>query len=145
MTTATQIENEAVIEQAEADAARVRSVVKPTYKKRYAERALTARKPKGVSKKVAARGTCDWLHLQLAKLTLDEKGHLNVDEFEAILDANGVEHAHWNRTTKGWQGRLRMTGRLALQRIVAEAQGELELPDGSTVVAPKSWVEKHVH
>ena len=143
--TKTQIENEAVAEQAEHDAAMPRSVVASTYKRKYAERALTARKPKGITKKIAARGSCDWLHLTLAKLTLDEKGKLKVDEFEAILDANGVEHSHWNRTSRGWQGRLRMTGRLALQRVVAEAQGELELPDGSIVVAPKTWVDKHTH
>jgi hypothetical protein len=49
-----------------------------------------------------------------------------------------------------------MTGRLALQRIVAENEGELAipagmpLPDGSTVPeaytlkAPRSWVEKTI-
>jgi hypothetical protein len=37
-----------------------------------------------------------------------------------------------------------MTGRLALQRVVAEC-GELALPDGSTLPAPKVWVAKHQH
>jgi hypothetical protein len=132
-------------EDAAADIERARSVVKAAYKRRYAERAATARKPKAVSKKAAARCTGDWLAFQLAERCLDEKAVLRVADFEAILDANGVKHAHWNRTTKGWQGRLRMTGRLALQRVVAEADGELVLPDGSTIVAPRSWVAKHVH
>lgn len=119
-----------------------RSVVAVTYKRRYAERALTARKPKEVTKKAAARCCGDWLAMTLAKLTLDEKNQLRVSEFEAILSANGVKHEHWNRTTKGWQGRLRMTGRLALQRIVAEADGELLLPSGEALKAPRTWVEK---
>lgn len=122
-----------------------RSVVASAYKRKYAERALTARKPKAVSKKAAARSCGDWLAMTIAQICLGEKDQLNVATFEALLDANGIEHAHWNRTTKGWQGRLRMTGRLALQRVVAEADGELELPDGSTLVAPRSWVQKHQH
>lgn len=123
-----------------------RSVVKNTYKRRYAERVLTGevRGKKGVSKKAQARSCSDWLALTLASLTLGEKDALNVERFEAILDANGIEHRHWNRTTKGWQGRLRMTGRLALQRVVA-AEEQLFLPDGEPVKAPRSWVEKHQH
>jgi hypothetical protein len=140
-----QIEAEAIIEQAEADAARAKSVVSAAYKRRYAERALNARKPKEVSRRAAARSCGDWLAMEIAKRCLDEKNKLKVGEFEALLDANGVRHDHWNRVTPGWQGRLRMTGRLALQRIVAEADGELALPDGSTVKAPRTWVEKHVH
>lgn len=117
------------------------SVVKDTYKARYAERAATARGKKGVSDKAKKRSCCDWLALELAARTLDEKSVLVVPQFEAILDANGIEHGHWNRTTKGWQGRLRMTGRLALQRVVAEC-GELALPDGSAVKAPKAWCDR---
>ena len=52
--------------------------------------------------------------------------------------------AKWNRTTKGWQGRLRMTGRLALQRVVAEA-GVLHTADGETLEAPEDWTAKHSH
>jgi hypothetical protein len=120
------------------------SVVASTYKAKYKERAATMRKPKDVSVKALARSTSDWLAIELARRTLDEKTKLIVPAFEAILDANGVKHSHWNRTTKGWQGRLRMTGRLALQRVVAEA-GELALPDASTIPAPKSWIAKHQH
>lgn len=121
------------------------SVVASTYKAKYRERAATmARKPKDVPVKALARSTSDWLAIELARRTLDDKAKLVVPAFEAILDANGVKHDHWNRTTKGWQGRLRMTGRLALQRVVAES-GELALPDASTIPAPKSWIAKHQH
>lgn len=121
------------------------SVVSAKYKARYAERAAQGvRGSKGIPKKALKRSTNDWLAIELARRTLDEKAHLSVPAFEAILDANGVKHDHWNRTSPGWQGRLRMTGRLALQRVVAEA-GELHLPEGETLVPPKSWVAKHVH
>lgn len=121
------------------------SVVAGSFKAKYRERALTmARKPKDVPMKALKRSTNDWLAIELARRTLDEKAVLSVSAFEAILDANGVKHAHWNRTTKGWQGRLRMTGRLALQRVVAE-HGELALPDGAAIPAPKNWIAKHTH
>ena len=130
---------------AEANIALPRSVVGGTYKRRYAEREATMqRRPKGVPRKALARSTADWLAIELAKRTLDDKAKLRVADFEAILDANGVAHAHWNRTTKGWQGRLRMTGRLALQRVVAEEEALL-LPDGEALVPPRSWIAKHQH
>lgn len=124
---------------------RANSVVNGAYKAKYRQRAAEmARKPKGVAQKALARSCCDWLAIELARLTLTKgkKPQLIVPAFEAILDANGVKHAHWNRTTPGWQGRLRMTGRLALQRVVAEA-GELVLADGTAVSAPKNWIAKH--
>jgi|GEM_PF-4306368 len=125
---------------------RQNSVVSNEYKAKYRERAATmARKPKDIPMKALKRSTNDWLAIELARRTLDEKAKLIVPAFEAILDANGVKHDHWNRTTPGWQGRLRMTGRLALQRVVAEHSGEMALPDGTHIVAPKSWTAKHVH
>jgi hypothetical protein len=154
MTTQTEAttENEAILAIAAEDAARAGSVVKGAYKLRYAERALTAKPVTGVSKKARARSCGDWLAVTLQKLTLAEKDQIDVGAFEAILDANGVKHDHWNRTTKGWQGRLRMTGRLSLQRIVAEG-GELEVPAdlaeakgvATTIVAPASWVKANTH
>lgn len=140
-----ELDHEAAILELAPEIATPKSVVAVTYKRRYAERAMTARKPKEVTKKAAARCNGDWLAMTLARLCLDDKNQLNVSTFEAILSANGVQHEHWNRTTKGWQGRLRMTGRLALQRVVAEADGELELPSGERLVAPRNWVAKHVH
>lgn len=140
------MEHEIEHDEAEAVDTRSNSVVKSTYKTKYAERAAHGiRNSKGIAKVALKRSTNDALALELARRTLDSKGVLNVAAFEAILDANGVKHSHWNRTTRGWQGRLRMTGRLALQRVVAEHDGELVLPDGETVHMPKSWVAKHVH
>lgn len=120
-----------------------RSVVASTYKARYKERAEHARGRKGIAKKVIARSCGDWLALEIAtNCVVGTK--LDVAKFEQLLDANGVAHAHWNRETKGWQGRLRMTGRLVLQRVVAEADGELRLPDGSVSKAPRSWVAQNL-
>jgi hypothetical protein len=129
------------------DEDRPNSVVKGAYKAKYRARAREmARKPKGVAQKALERSCADWLAVELAKRTLTEgkKPSLIVPAFEAILDANGVKHAHWNRTTPGWQGRLRMTGRLALQRIVAEAN-ELALPGEAPLTPPKAWVAKHAN
>lgn len=141
----TTIDIDAIEPEAEAAISTPRSVVASTYKRRYAEReAAMQRRPKGVSRKALARSSADWLAVELAKLVLDDKARLVVPSLEAILDANGVAHAHWNRTTKGWQGRLRMTGRLALQRVVAEA-GELTIPGGEAIPAPRAWVAKHAH
>lgn len=129
--------------EAEASVALARSVVKPGYKLAYIAKAeAMTRKPKGVPMKALKRMSGDWLAVELAKRTLDPKGKLIVTSFEAILDANGVKHDHWNRTTKGWQGRLRMTGRLAMERLVAAA-GELVLPEGGSLPAPRNWVAAH--
>lgn len=120
------------------------SVVSGSYKAKYRARAAEmARKPKGVAPKALQRSCCDWLAVELARLVLTEekKPKLRVAEFEAILTANGVQHEHWNRTTPGWQGRLRMTGRLALQQRVAENE-ELRLPNGAAITPPKNWVSK---
>jgi hypothetical protein len=131
--------------EAEAAIATPKSVVRSGYKAKYAEReAAMQRRPKGVSRKALARSSGDWLAIELAKLVLDEKSRLVIASYEAILDANGVPHAQYSRDTKGWQGRLRMSTRLALQRVVAE-DGELVLPDGATIAAPRAWVAKHQH
>lgn len=135
----------AIEAQLEADVSRARSVVKPTYKIAYAQRVLDgARGKKGVSKKAQARSCGDWLALELAALTLDDKNRLDVAAFCAILTANGIKHDQWNTTTKGWQGRFRMTGRLALQRAVA-AEEQLYVPNAEPIKAPRSWVAKHQH
>lgn len=121
------------------------SVVNPKFKRAYAERAALAKKlPKGMTKKSASRSCQDWLASELAALTLDEKDRFLVPEFEAVLDANGVAHKHWNRTTKGWQGRLRMTGRLALAKRVADAE-VLKTPEGDEIKPPKAWLAKHTN
>ncbi len=90
-----------------------RSVVAPAYRQRYASQGNK-------------RGCGDWLHRLLDELCL-VKGKLDVATFEAILDANSVKHQHWNRVTPGWQGRLRMSGRVALQTVLKKV-GCIEVP-----------------
>ena len=124
-----------------ADNAKRNSVVLPKYKHRYAERAAAA----GIAKKAAQRSAWDWLAQTLAAQCLDEKQRIDIAKFTRILELNGVDHSRWINRSKGWEGRLRMTGRLALQRVVAEAgtmaiigdEGETDL-----VEAPAEWVQK---
>jgi hypothetical protein len=58
------------------------------------------------------------------------KAGTNFELFEAICSANNVSLAKYNRTGKGWQGRLRMTGRNLLAKRVREQGGKVLLPDG---------------
>lgn len=119
-----------------------RSVVGNAYKTKYAERAKGAKLPKGTDRRAIARSCGDWLAVTVAGLVLDEKRKLRVADFEALLDANGIAHAHWNRTTPGWEGRLRMTGGLALRSVVAREE-QLFLPVGEPITPPRSWVAKY--
>jgi hypothetical protein len=129
--------------EAEASIALPKSVVQSGYKAKYAAReAAMQRRPKGVARKALARSTGDWLAVELAKRVLDDKAKIDVPRLEALLDANGVKHSHYNRTTKGWQGRLRMSGGLALRTIVANEEALL-LPGGERLEAPKSWCAKY--
>jgi len=121
-----------------ADNAKANSVVKTAYKKRYAERAVAA----GLRSKAAQRSAWDWLAETLAGECLDDKARISIERFLAILDANGVDHSRWQNRSKGWEGRLRMTGRLALQRVVAEAM-VLKTADGEELVPPAEWVAKY--
>ena len=123
-----------------ADNAKARSVVGNKYKERYAERAVAG----GLRRKAAQRSAWDWLAVSIAGECLDEHDHLLVDRFLALLEANGVDHSRWTNRNKGWEGRLRMTGRLALQRVVAES-GVLQTPDGETLEAPTEWVAKYAN
>jgi len=69
---------------------------------------------------------------ELATLLNDlcsNKAGTNLELFEAICEANGVHLNKYNRTTKGWQGRLRMTGRNLLARKVRDNAGRLLLPE----------------
>jgi len=119
-----------------ADNAKRNSVVQAKYKKRYANRAAA----QGLGK-AAQRSSWDWLAQTMAGEVLDDKDRLDVAKLLALFDANGVDHSRWQNRSKGWEGRLRMTGRLALQRIVAES-GELQTADGETLEAPAEWVAK---
>jgi len=133
------VEPVAVDEEVAADNAKSGSVVRSSYKTRYAERAATA----GLGKR-AQRSCWDWLAQTLAGECLDDKARISIDRFLAVLDANGVDHSRWTNRNKGWEGRLRMTGRLALQKVVA-ASGVLKTADGEELVAPADWVAKHTH
>lgn len=121
----------------EADIAKTNSVVKTTYKMKYRDRAREA----GTTRKAAKRSTWDWLAATLAGECLGAKDKIDIARFVAVLDANGVDHSRWTNRSKGWEGRFRMTGRLALQRVVAEA-GVLKTGDGEELVAPAEWVAK---
>jgi len=119
-----------------ADLDKKRSVVRNEYKAKYAQRA----RENGHASKVAQRSTWDWLAQSLAGEVNGPDGKLDVARFLALLDANGVDHSRWTNRSKGWEGRLRMTGRLALQRVVA-ASGELVV-EGDVLEAPAEWVAK---
>lgn len=90
------------------------SVVKAEYRARYAE----AGHPSHCG---------DELANLLNNLCLAKAG-IDMARFEAICEANGVELGKYNRTTKGWQGRLRMTGRNMLASKVAAAGGVIMTP-----------------
>jgi hypothetical protein len=125
-----------------ADIVRRGSVVRPAYKKVYAARAAEA----GLGK-LAQRSCWDWLAQTIAGEALTPDHKLDEPLFRALLDANGVRNDHWGtgeKRTKGWEGRLRMTGRLALQKVVAK-QGHLKTADGDELVAPADWIAKHTH
>lgn len=125
--------------QIEDDIAKPRSVVKTAYKTKYRDRA----RENGQVRKAAKRSAWDWLASTLAGECLGKKDKINIGAFVAILEANGIEKPleKWPSQSKGWEGRLRMTGRLALQKIVAES-GLLHLADGETLEAPTDWVAK---
>jgi hypothetical protein len=120
------------------DNAKSNSVVRYGYKEKYAARAAEA----GLGKK-AQRSCWDWLAQTLAAQCLDDKARISIDKFLAILELNGVDHSRWTNRNKGWEGRLRMTGRLALQKVVA-ANGVLKTPEDE-FVAPAEWVAKFTH
>jgi hypothetical protein len=124
-----------------ADIAKKGSVVRTGYKKLYAARAAEA----GLGK-VAQRSCWDWLAQELAAEVLVD-GKLHEERMRSLLSANGIRHEHWGtgeKRTKGWEGRLRMTGRLALQRVVAK-NGHLATAEGAMIEAPAEWIAKHTH
>lgn len=126
-----------------------RSVVTSKYKARYAERAAEMRGKKGVEKRVLADSSGDWLALELAALIRPtKKKPADLDLFEAICKANGVNLDSLPRNTRGWQGRFRMNGSQMLRTAIAEANGEFRVPGEhggfTTKQAPKSWVARHL-
>jgi hypothetical protein len=63
------------------------------------------------------------------------KAGTNLEMFEQICAANGVDLSKYNRTTRGWQGRLRMTGRNLLAKRV--------LANNCTLLMPEGWSPEH--
>jgi hypothetical protein len=114
------------------------SIVKDKFKKNYAENAAAI----GDNRKQVKRSNWDWLAQQLAAACLSEKGKIEIGAFQDILDANGIDHSRWTNKNKGWEGRFRMTGRVALQKVVA-TQGVLKTPAGTELEAPAEWCAKY--
>lgn len=92
------------------------SVVRAEYRARYAEMGHPTH--------------CgDWLAEFLNDhCIVGENKETDLGRFEAICNANGVSLAKYNRTTNGWQGRLRMTGRNLLKAVVVR-QGFINVPN----------------
>lgn len=105
------------------------SVVKDAYRARYAE--------------LGHPNHCgDWLANLLNNL-VQGKSQTDIARFEAICDANGVDLSKYNRTTPGWQGRLRMTGRNLLSKKVYLAGGVIKTPVSGAdpeYRAPADWM-----
>lgn len=95
------------------------SVVKDRYKKLYAERG-------------DATNCGDWLAVTLkhwchvaADKETGRKAGFDIDRFELILTANGVDISNskaFQNRTRGWQGRARMTGRRLLLTACKDAE-----------------------
>lgn len=69
----------------------------------------------------------DQLAEVLNELVLN-KGGTNIELFEEICNLNGVSLAKYKHEGKGWEGRLRMTGRNLLAKKVYLNEGVLKLP-----------------
>ena len=121
----------------EEEEKKIVSVVKDKFKKRYIDNAVAV----GATHKAAKRSNWDWLAQEIAKFCLDDKGKIDIRAFVALLNVNGVDHSRWVNRNRGWEGRFRMTGRVALQKIVA-TQGFLRLPDDLSVNAPQEWRDR---
>jgi hypothetical protein len=79
----------------------------------------------------------------LNSLCSNKKG-TNLDLFELICSMNGVDLSKYNRTTKGWQGRLRMTGRNLLVKSIIKNGGKLSVPEwlGEDHQFSGDWVQE---
>jgi hypothetical protein len=114
------------------------SIVKPKFKNKYAANAAAI----GDTRKQVKRSNWDWLSQQLAAFCLNDKGKIDIGAFTDVLEANGIDHSKWTNRNKGWEGRFRMTGRVALQKVVANS-GSLAWPNGEPTVAPPEWCEQY--
>jgi hypothetical protein len=101
-----------------------RTVVKAHYKHVYQDRA----KAQGRTDKASKRGNGDWLQRELQAETMSGD-KFDVERFIEIMDLNGVDYSRWNRTTRGWEGRFRMSGSIVLRGRVGKS-GILHMPNG---------------
>jgi NADH dehydrogenase/NADH:ubiquinone oxidoreductase subunit G len=137
LTTTTDREEQMVLfEMAELEQ-RKGTVVKLQYKLKYKQRAKAA----GIKGKAAKRSTWDFIAQVMAAETLNKKAKTDVDALREFFDANEVDYSRWTNTSPGWEGRLRMTGGLALRRIVAE-RGTLFSKTGEEIPMPEGEVER---
>jgi hypothetical protein len=107
------------------------SVVKDKYRAIYAERGHPAH--------------CgDWLADILNNLVI-ANGQTDIERFESICEANGVNMSKYKRTGNGWQGRFRMTGRNMLARKLFSAEFLLA-PDMNGEIqrypVPQEWKDQ---
>jgi hypothetical protein len=124
-------------EAAEEEVKLPNSVVAPKFKDKYIANAVE----QGIKDKAARRSNWDWLAQRIAAECLDSKGKIDIEIFKYILEMNAVDYSKWTNRNKGWEGRFRMTGRVALQKRVANS-GVLRLPS-SVEHAPAEWVAKY--
>lgn len=131
--------NEAVAEaEVEADNKQSNSVVASKFKDKYLAQARAA----GIAGKAAKRSNWDWLAQQIAAVCLTDKHKIRMEDFLTLLELNGVDHSRWTNRNKGWEGRLRMTGRVALQKVVANS-GVLKVGDGQEITAPPEFIARY--
>jgi len=113
---------------ADPKALAAKTVVKARYKREYLERAKAA----GHKDRASRRGNGDWLQKELQAETIRKDGSFDLERYEAILDANGVEHRHLAREKASDIGRLRMSGGIMLRGRIGKS-GVLLLPEGETI------------
>lgn len=98
------------------------------------------------------RSNGDWLAEQLANDTLDSEGKLNLDDFVAVLERNGVAlTGKWAALRfsggRGWQGRFRMNGRQVLEKHVVKTGVYIDTTGGA-LKPSEAWMTdmgaKHV-
>ena len=132
------IEEQLAIMEIDMQIALGNSKVKPHYKKLYKHRAQAA----GVRGKAAKRSTWDWLAERMASICLTQDRHkrLKLEEFTALMAANGIDCERWPSRTPGWEGRLRMTAGLVLRRQLAESP-VLYYADGTSEELPADYAE----
>lgn len=89
----------------------------------------------------------DWLAVLLNNYCVGDK-HTDLETFESICGLNGVDLSKYNRTTPGWQGRIRMTGRNLLAKVIYKNK-HIVVPNDTSdesgaisriVEAPADWL-----